>query len=403
MKILHLNDHLASRGGIETYLLSIVPRLEAAGHETIVGFADGDASLVNEAERIPSIGSPDLSRRDEARIAVKRILHRRRPDVVHLHNIQNVGAIAACLETTPTLFTCHDYRYLCPASTFYFRGTREICRRTCGPACFPITSSKRCMSPHPIRGWRQYGRVRWMQRNYHRFRRIIAPSAGAAGRLSDAGIENSRVRVLPYFCPMPPMPEPRPSPERPTLLFVGRLSDNKGWKYFIDALGRLPNEVQGRMVGSFTAESEAEVRTCAESAGCRERLSLFPWAGRDEIVEHYRQATVTVFPSIWDETLGIVGLESLACGVPVIASDVGGVREWLHDGETGLLVSPKDSAGIAHAAERLLRSPGENQRMGAAGIDLIHQKFAAETHTESLIEEYETATSGTVRSEAATV
>lgn len=401
MRVLHLNDYLASRGGIETYLLSIVPRLEAYGHEAIVGFAEGDSSLVSHAEPIPALSSPSISRRAEARLAVGRVIQRNRPDVVHLHNVQNVGAIEACLDSTPTIFTCHDYRYLCPASSYYFRGTQEVCRRTCGPMCFAMTATKRCMSPHPIRGWRQYSRVRWMQQNYARFERVIAPSTGAASRLTDAGFEPAKIQVLPYFCPVRPLPEPRELPEQPSLLFIGRMSENKGWRYFIEALGRLPGNVQGRMVGNFTPESEADARSCAESVGCGDRLSLHPWAGRDEIVDHYRQATLTVFPSIWDETLGIVGLESLACGVPVVASDVGGVREWLHDGVTGVLVAPKDPAGIARAAERLLGSTAENRKMGASGIELIQQKFATELHTETLIEEYQIAASGIPKTVAA--
>ena len=401
MRVLHLNDYLASRGGIETYLLSIVPRLEAYGHEAIVGFAEGDSSLVSHAEPIPALSSPSISRRAEARLAVGRVIQRNRPDVVHLHNVQNVGAIEACLDSTPTIFTCHDYRYLCPASSYYFRGTQEVCRRTCGPMCFAMTATKRCMSPHPIRGWRQYSRVRWMQQNYARFERVIAPSTGAASRLTDAGFEPAKIQVLPYFCPVRPLPEPRELPEQPSLLFIGRMSENKGWRYFIEALGRLPGNVQGRMVGNFTPESEADARSCAESVGCGDRLSLHPWAGRDEIVDHYRQATLTVFPSIWDETLGIVGLESWACGVPVVASDVGGVREWLHDGVTGVLVAPKDPAGIARAAERLLGSTAENRKMGASGIELIQQKFATELHTETLIEEYQIAASGIPKTVAA--
>ena len=394
MRILHLNDHLSSRGGIETYLLSIVPQLEAAGHAITVAFGGGHASLVNDGACVEAIGSPVVSRRTEARGAVRELIESRQPHVVHLHNVQNVGAITACLETTPTLFTCHDYRYLCPASTYYFRGTQEICGRTCGAGCFTETVMKRCMSPHPVRGWRQYSRVRWMQENYGRFRRVIAPSASAARRLSSAGFENSQVQVLPYFCPTAPLNEPRPLPERPTLLYIGRLSENKGWRYFIEALGKLPAVVQGRMVGNFTPEREAEVRRCAAAAGCGERLSLFPWAGRDEIVEHYRQATAMVFPSIWEETLGIVGLESLACGVPVIASDVGGVREWLVENVTGMLVPPKDSVAIVREAERLLASPEENRRMGEAGIELMREKFDPELHMESLVDEYRMAAAG---------
>ena len=64
------------------------------------------------------------------------------------------------------------------------------------------------------------------------------------------------------------------------------------------------------------------------------------------------QSNVLVFPSVWAETLGIVGLEALAHGVPVVASDVGGVREWLDDEKTGFLVPPKSPQAIASAIQQ---------------------------------------------------
>src|SRR5690606_10448899 len=95
---------------------------------------------------------------------------------------------------------------------------------------------------------------------------------------------------------------------------------------------------------------------------------------------------------IWAETLGIVGLEALASGVPVVASDIGGVREWLVPGVTGLLAPPKDSAALAQGMRRILESPALNRRMGEAGLQLIRERFDPERHVAELQQVYRFAT-----------
>lgn len=396
MKVLHLNDHLASKGGIETYLLSVIPQLAQQGIHSKVVFASGDPTLVSDSEEVPSLGSPRIADRKVARKALKSIISELQPDIVHLHNVQNVGAISACLDAVPCIVTAHDYRYFCPASSFYFRGTKEICNRKCNAGCFVETAKKRCMSPRPLNGWRQYSRVMWMSKHIHRFKRVIAPSEGASSRLVAAGLPASQVSVVPYFCPMEPLDEPRQIPTQQQILFLGRLSENKGWKYFVEALGKLPASIQGKMVGNITPENRTVVMSWADKNGCAERLTLAPWASRSEIVEHYRQASVVVFPSIWDETLGIVGLESLACGVPVVASDVGGVREWLIEGETGRLVPIKNADAIAKAVAELIDSPEVLDQMGTMGQRLIREKFQASVHLEALIRTYGDASHGQI-------
>jgi glycosyltransferase involved in cell wall biosynthesis len=138
------------------------------------------------------------------------------------------------------------------------------------------------------------------------------------------------------------------------------------------------------MVGNFTHDSRDAVVSQASAVGCADRLELRPWAGREEIGAAFEQASVFVFPSIWPETLGIVGLEALATGVPVVASDVGGVREWLVDGETGYLVPPKDAGALAGRVGELLASPERNLAFGRNGIALINRKFAVAGHVDQL-------------------
>jgi glycosyltransferase involved in cell wall biosynthesis len=98
-----------------------------------------------------------------------------------------------------------------------------------------------------------------------------------------------------------------------------------------------------------------------------------------------------VFPSLWPETLGIVGIEALSRGVPVVASDLGGVREWCVDGETGVVVPPKDPEAISRAVQRLLDDPEQLAAMGRRGIELIHAKFRPQVHVDQLLGHYEAA------------
>ena len=386
MKVLHLVPTLRWSGGIETYLFGMLPMLEADGHPQVVAYGEGDPSLVQVAYRVPTLGRLRTGRDRKDCDVLDRIVQGEQPDVVHLHNVNNVALIAACLDRLPTFATAHGYHYLCPATDFYRERSQTICERSCGPMCFAVTLGHRCLSLRPRHTLGQYDRSRWTLRNAHRFAGIIAPSCYARERYVRAGFPADRVTVLPYYCPLEP--EPAPPPDAPTLLFVGRMCSYKGYEYFVRALGQLPPPVRGIMVGDFTAQTEQQVRRLAAESGCGERLELRGWVDRDGVAPLMREATALVFPSIWPETLGIVGLEALACGVPVIACDVGGVREWLIEGETGYLVPPKDPAAIALAADKILRSSETRAALGARGVELMNERFSPAKHRARLLALY---------------
>ena len=384
MRLLHLNGHLDWKGGVEVYLLSLIPELEARSHKVVIGYAEGRPELVTRANLLPELEHADARSRRAGYETAARLLEQSRPDAVHVHQTHNVGVIQACMERVPTMLHGHDYRYLCPASTFYQRRSQSICGRVAGPACFAVTVTRHCLTPRPRYALPYYHRVRWMSRQRAQFAHVVAPSAGCRERFLAAGFEAEQVTTLPYFCPIAPRAQPRPQPARETLLYIGRAGANKGYRYFVEALGRLSEQVRGVMVGNFSEAERAAVRALAAEAGCAQRLELRPWLGREGIAAAFAEASVFVFPSIWPETLGIVGLEALATGVPVVASDVGGVREWLHDGKTGYLVPPKSPAALAARARELIADHALNQRMGEEGIALIRERFGMEHHVSRL-------------------
>jgi glycosyltransferase involved in cell wall biosynthesis len=385
--VLHVNENLERKGGVETYLHALLPLLEERGIGSPWVYDRGDPSAWPTA--VAGLGDPreEDAVRDRLAGAIAEI----RPDVIHLHSVSNRGAIRACWNHGPTVATVHDYRMVCPANTFYFRRTGGICGRDgAGPGCVPSTLARKCMSIRPSHGPYRYRFARWARERAGRFAAVVAPSAAARERLVRAGFPADRLRVLPYFCPMPIRAEPRPLPERPTITFMGRPGASKGLPEFVAALGLLPASIGGLLVGvgADPTAARAWVRRLAREHQVGDRLEVRPWASRSEAREILDRTTVFVFPSRWPETLGIVGVEALARGVPVIASDVGGVREWLRPGENGHLVAPGDPAQIRDAVLALVDDPAKMAAFGARGIRTVREGFTPETHVEDLVDVY---------------
>lgn len=389
MKVLHINEHLALSGGVETYLFSLIPRLRDRNIESVMAYGAGDPSLYDACHHVPEIKESGFTSHPSARRRMREVLRSERPGLIHVHNIQNVGILQACLEYGPTVLTTHDHRWVCPANTFYYKRTREICDRTCGVGCFTTTLTKHCLTPRPQYAAYFYYRVKWGVRHSDEIAHFFAPSTATKERHVKGGINSRKITALPYFCSFVPADRPRTLPDPPTITYMGRIASNKGHEFFIEALGQLPDAVQGILVGNMDGDTESEIRKLARRHGCQDRLTTRGWASREEIPDILDRTSVFVFPSLCVETLGIVGLEALSRGVPVVASDVGGVREWCRGGETGYVVPTKDASAIAGRVRHLLADADRLRAFGERGIALIRDKFLPDRHIDRLLEVYD--------------
>ena len=95
-----------------------------------------------------------------------------------------------------------------------------------------------------------------------------------------------------------------------------------------------------------------------------------------------------IFPSLWAEPFGIVGIEAMARGVPVVGFNVGGVRDWLEDEKTGYLVGRNDTAAMSNRVKVLLDDSELRKRMGLAGMEKVRREFGREKHLERLLALY---------------
>lgn len=161
------------------------------------------------------------------------------------------------------------------------------------------------------------------------------------------------------------------APERPwrwRLLYVGRIDPRKGIDTAVTALPRLPDEATLTIVGGWDAEAEARLRELADGLGVTARVSFAGHRDRPALIEAYGEADAVIFPVRWDEPWGLVPLEAMARGRPVVATGRGGSAEYLRHEENALLFEADDAGGLVAALERLASDPQLRARLREHGL-----------------------------------
>ena len=177
---------------------------------------------------------------------------------------------------------------------------------------------------------------------------------------------------------------------RPTLGVLARLAPQKGHRVLFDALpsivAEIPN-VQARIVGHEELSTVDELRAYAAGRGIADHVTFEGFCA--DVPALLADLDVFVLPSLW-EGFGLVLLEAMAAGRPVVASAVGPIPEIVVDGETGLLVPPGDSDALARAVVRVLRDPDLAARLGRAGRARVETHFGLDgmvSRTDALYQE----------------
>jgi D-inositol-3-phosphate glycosyltransferase len=161
--------------------------------------------------------------------------------------------------------------------------------------------------------------------------------------------------------------------DRPLLLFVGRIQPLKGPDVAIRALAEIGDRrTQLAIVGGASgADGDAETvraRALVDELGLHDRVHFVPPQPHHILSTYYRAADLVLAPSR-SESFGLVALEAAACGVPVVASAVGGLLSLVDDGRTGRLIDGRDPADYARAADELLRDDDQRAAMGQAAVE----------------------------------
>jgi len=171
------------------------------------------------------------------------------------------------------------------------------------------------------------------------------------------------------------------------VLLVAHLIVEKGVDVAVRALEKLPDEVVLWVVGDGVAADQ--LRKLADASGLDSRVRFF---GNQSHVEPFMQAAdCLACPSLWGEAVGLVNLEGLATGLPVVASAVGGIPEFIDDGSNGYLFPTGDSDAMAERIGRLMEDVEARRAMGMRARKAAVERFSIEARIGDYLDTYESA------------
>jgi glycosyltransferase involved in cell wall biosynthesis len=175
--------------------------------------------------------------------------------------------------------------------------------------------------------------------------------------------------------------------DEPAILYAGRLIRWKGVEYLIKAMTQIVPENTVLWVAG-EGEYEPVLRQMAQELGVADRVRFLGKLEQDDLAALYRNCAMLVATSFVNETFGMALCEAMACGTPVVASDFGGFREVVVEGQTGLRVSPQDPRDLAAKITALLASKQLRDRMGQAGRRRVLEMFSWQAVGDRLEEVY---------------
>lgn len=371
MRVLLINDHIHFGGGgdavfrleregyekagFEVYTFSHAPAsaTEAGPHDIVE--IESKSSIVCKLGKF--IAAPSVSR--SLRSTLKTI----KPDLVRVHLVSKYPAsILPELWGYRSIMTLHGPNLFCATSWGNLKLDSSECELGIGLKCW----ERGCIPLSNALLYAQlYARLRPSLRNGHFL--YHCPSRHIQEKIEGLKLGPSFQMALGVDQKFMDC-APATHDGRPTIVFVGALVEAKGVLVLPDALRLIRQEIpEVKLVVCGTGVAAERLRTEFACRNLMDHVELKGFVGREEIIREYRNAHVLVVPSIWSEQFGLVGPEALACGVPCVGSRVGGIPEWLSDGEHGFLVPPADSGALARRTVDLLRDREMRLRMGYAG------------------------------------
>ncbi len=289
--------------------------------------------------------------------ALSRVIDSHRPDLAHVHNTW-YSLSSSVLSTLrrrriPTVMTLHNYRVACLNGQLLRDG--EICRLCVGRAPLPGIRYRcyRGSLPQSVAVAGAIGLQRVLDLWEEAVDLFVVMSDFSRLLLLDTALPPERIRVKPHFVPDAGARTSPPSSSS-TVLFVGRLSAEKGIGMLLDAWSISDTaDLTLRIIGDGPLRADVEQRGLA-------RVELAGWMSPDELAKELRSARALLFPSVSYEPFGLVLIEGMAAGMPVVASGAGGIPEVIGDAHPALLPGRGDVAAWSETLSML----------AYAGIDL---------------------------------
>lgn len=385
MRLMLVHNHYQSLGGEDLAFQAERELLERHG-ETIDLFEVDNAEIAGLMGKVKAALGTVYSPSAKKRVAER--IRSFRPDVVHVFNffpLLSPSVHYACQEAgVPVVQKLSNFRLMCPNALLLRNG--RICE-DCVRRSIPWPG----VSHACYRGSRAGSAVVAAMIATHRFLGtwvnavdgFIARTYFSRSKLMEGGLPAEKITVVPSCAPEP---GPTSDDRGRFALFVGRLSHEKGIETLLSAWNRYNGLIPLKVAGQGPLKEQVARQATTE------RIEYLGMRPRAEILELMRKAAFLVFPSVWYECFPLVIVEAFACGLPVVASQMGAMGEIIEDRRTGLHFEPGNPEDLATKIEWAMSHPAEMVRMRREARNEYLSKYTPERNYEMLKELYERVT-----------
>ncbi len=333
------------------------------GRRSLIQQIINAASLIHSREAVRSIG---------------KLIDSEKPDIVHCHNVYHqltpsiIGA--AKRRGAPVVLTLHDYKTVCPIYTRLRNG--KVCS-DCLNGQFLNVLKHRCAGGSFGNSAILYAEAvtQKLLGSYEGVDAVLAPSRFMAESVTKHRFVSERVHTLYNGIDVSDIASS--TTDSNYVLYMGRLTQEKGVATLLEAHAQMPNAVELRIAGTGPLEESLRRRYG--------RARFLGFLSGDTLRKTIEEASVIAVPSEWYENCPMSVLEAMAFGKAVIASNIGGIPELVLDGETGLLFEAGNHGALSECLEKIMGNPMMRAQFGIAGRRRVEQCFSAEQHFEKLM------------------
>lgn len=401
MRTLFVHERIGLYGGAEANICLTANELKRRGqtvgllHGPLRGRTDGAWNELFSG-CYPLGHKPD-------RATIQAALWDFQPDMIYLHKMTDPEVLQGLAGSgTPVVRMIHDHDLYCMRGCKYAYFSRKICRRPASLYCiFPCGGFLKKAGGFRFRWVSYLAKKKEIRLNRH-FQRLLVATQYMKDELLVNGFSPSRIQILPPVT-AGDSTETRPTgssfSERNLILYVGQIIRGKGVDVLLEALAQITVPFTCLIFGDGNHRAYCE--KLSRKLGLQDKVIFKGFVSQEELKAYYRECSAVVMSSVWPEPFGAAGLEGMRYGLPVVAFDAGGIREWLSDGYNGFLVPWMDRTTFAARVQHLLVHKDEAQEMGENGrqmvaeehdldryIDLLEQSFhevIAESREKALV------------------
>jgi len=324
---------------------------------------------------------------------MRRLLKEDRPDLVHVHSVYPMfspSILVACRRAgVPVVMTVHTHNLTCPTWFHLYKG--QICEACVGGHEYRCIL-KNCRNN--ILESIAYALRSAFARRFRLFRDnvsiLIVLTPFSRAKLLQAGFRPDQIEVIPNPTSVDEETCGTASAGGEYVAFAGRISPEKGLDVFLAAAAQM-SDVSFKVAGDGPVLPEMKGRATpnVEFLG---RLEF------GDLLKFYRKSRILVVPSLWFEPFGMVAIDAMALGVPVIASRIGGLPYVVEDGVTGSLFEAGNPEDLVRKVKCLWENPAICSQMGSAARQRVSGKYSQRGYYRSLLTVYETAVQRSLKS-----